>query len=53
MNKSITIIGAGPGGLTAGMLLASEGYKVNIFEKQNFIGGRTSTFTMGDYTFDL
>jgi len=35
------------------MLLASEGYEVNIFEKQGFIGGRTSTFTMDGYKFDL
>lgn len=53
MKKKVTIIGAGPGGLTAGMLLASEGYEVNIFEKQDFIGGRTSIFAMDGYKFDL
>nr|WP_207706892.1 phytoene desaturase family protein [Alkaliphilus pronyensis] len=35
------------------MLLASEGYEVNIFEKQAFVGGRTSTFEMDGYKFDL
>jgi len=53
MKKSVTIIGAGPGGLTAGMILASEGYEVTIFEKQGFIGGRTSSFTIDGYKFDL
>lgn len=53
MNKKVLIIGAGPGGLTAGMLLASRGYEVEIFEKQPYIGGRTSTFKIDAYTFDL
>ncbi len=53
MEKKVIIVGAGPGGLTAGMLLANQGYKVEIFEKQNFIGGRTSTFNIDGFTFDL
>ncbi|WP_028856063.1 phytoene desaturase family protein [Psychrilyobacter atlanticus] len=51
--KDILIIGAGPGGLSAGMLLASMGYKVSIFEKQAYIGGRNSSINLGDYTFDM
>lgn len=31
--KKIAIIGAGPGGLAAGMLLSQLGYQVNIYEK--------------------
>ena len=31
--KKIAIVGAGPGGLSAGMLLANKGHKVEIFEK--------------------
>ena len=53
MKGKVNIIGAGPGGLSAGMILANKGYDVEIFEKQNFIGGRTSIFNMGDYRFDL
>lgn len=49
----IAIIGAGPGGLSAGMLLANSGYEVEIFEKQNFIGGRNSRLQLGEYKFDL
>ncbi len=53
MEKKVSVVGAGPGGLTAGMLLSSQGYEVEIFEKQNFIGGRTSTFDMDGFKFDL
>jgi phytoene desaturase len=51
--KKILIIGAGPGGLAAGMLLARRGHLVTIFEKHGFVGGRTSTFTMEGFRFDL
>ena len=54
MNKRrVLIIGAGPGGLTAGMLLASKGFEVQIFEKQDYIGGRNGPLKMNDYTFDI
>jgi phytoene desaturase len=52
-NKKIIIIGAGPGGLAAGMLLASKGYKVRIYEKEAIIGGRNGFITLGKYTFDI
>lgn len=39
MNKKICIIGAGLGGLAAGALL-SQKCGVEIFEKENFLGGR-------------
>ncbi len=51
--KKIIIIGAGPGGLSAGMILAHKGYEVTIYEKQDYIGGRNSCFRLGDYSFDL
>ncbi|MBN2789472.1 MAG: phytoene desaturase [Candidatus Delongbacteria bacterium] len=53
MNKSVSIVGAGPGGLAAGMMLASKGYKVTIYEKESKVGGRNSYFKLGDYTFDI
>ena len=52
MSKKIVIIGAGPGGLTAGMILARHGYDVEIFEKEGEVGGRNAALRLGDYTFD-
>ena len=51
--KHIAIIGAGPGGLTAGMILAKRGYKVSIFEKEAYVGGRNASIAMNGYTFDI
>ncbi len=56
--KSIAIVGAGPGGLAAALLLAASGAKVRIYEAQPVIGGRTSRITKtapnGDhYHFDM
>jgi phytoene desaturase len=51
--KKIVIIGAGPGGLTAAMLLASQGYHVDIFEKADRVGGRNASLTLGEFTFDI
>jgi phytoene desaturase len=50
--KHIAIIGAGPGGLTAGMILAKRGYKVSIFERETTVGGRNASICMNGYTFD-
>ncbi|PTL40435.1 phytoene desaturase family protein [Alkalicoccus saliphilus] len=49
----VAVIGAGPGGLAAAMLLSAEGYDVDVYEKQSYLGGRTSSFTKEGYTFDL
>lgn len=50
---SIVIIGAGPGGVTAGMILASKGYDVDVYEKEDRIGGRNQPLTVDGYTFEL
>ncbi|MBU9714742.1 phytoene desaturase family protein [Evansella tamaricis] len=49
----VVIIGSGPGGLAAAMLLSAKGFNVRVLEKQSYIGGRTSSFSSGEYTFDL
>jgi phytoene desaturase len=51
--KRVIVVGAGPGGLTASMLLASKGYDVTVFEKRAEVGGRNSALHIGDYTFDV
>ncbi|MDW8314046.1 MAG: phytoene desaturase family protein [Rhodovarius sp.] len=50
----VAIIGAGPGGLAAAMLLAARGLRVTVFEKDRVPGGRTRTIEApGGYRFDL
>ncbi|MBI5821414.1 MAG: phytoene desaturase [Verrucomicrobia bacterium] len=50
--KNILVVGAGPGGLTAAMLLASRGFNVTVFEKEAHVGGRNASIRCGDYVFD-
>ena len=50
--KKIVIIGAGPGGLASGMILAKRGFDVVIVEKGSRVGGRTAELKLGDYSFD-
>lgn len=52
-DKRVVIVGAGPGGLTAGMILAHRGYRVSIYEKQGQPGGRNGSITLGSYKFDI
>ena len=42
--KTCVIIGGGIGGLVTGALLAKEGYKVTVLEKNAIIGGGLQTF---------
>ena len=49
----IGVVGAGPGGLTAAMILAHRGLDVTVFEQNDYVGGRNSTLKLGDYRFDL
>jgi phytoene desaturase len=51
--KKIIIVGAGPGGLTAGMLLAHRGFDVTIYEKENHVGGRNGCINEKGYKFDI
>ncbi|MBN1947665.1 MAG: phytoene desaturase [Bradymonadales bacterium] len=52
-SKKVVIVGAGPGGLTAGMILANKGYQVDLFEKQQTVGGRNARLSLDGYHFDL
>jgi phytoene desaturase len=52
--RRIAIVGAGPGGLAAAMLLAAQGADVTVFERDEVVGGRTRTLTTPEgYSFDL
>ena len=51
--KKIAIVGAGPGGLSAAMILAKNGYDVTIYEKADRVGGRNASFEQAGFTFDI
>ncbi len=51
MTKAI-IIGAGIGGIATSIRLAQKGYHVEVFEANDYVGGKLSTFSLGDYRFD-
>lgn len=51
--RTAVIIGAGPGGLAAAILLAAAGIRVRIIERLPIVGGRTSTIEADGFRFDL
>lgn len=48
----VIVIGAGIGGIATAIRLAQKGYSVEVFEANPYIGGKLSTFTLGDFRFD-
>ena len=50
---SVSIIGSGFSGLAAAAMLAKEGHKVDVFEKNDTIGGRARQFQAEGFTFDM
>lgn len=51
MSKSVCIIGAGIGGLTAGAFLAKNGFTVTVLEKATTVGGSAGAYTRRNRTF--
>jgi phytoene desaturase len=51
-STQIIIVGAGPGGLCAGMLLSQRGFKVTVLDKHMHVGGRNRPIYMDGFTFD-
>lgn len=53
-NKKIAVIGAGFAGLSAAAYLAKEGYSVDVYEKNETVGGRArQLITDNGYVFDM
>ena len=53
MGREVIVVGAGPGGLAAAMLLAGAGVRVRVFERHNHVGGRNSSLRADGFRFDL
>lgn len=52
-NKKIIIIGGGIGGLSTAALLAKNGHKVTVLEKNECLGGRARRYKEAGYVFDM
>ena len=52
MTKTVGIIGSGIGGLALSIRLANQGFKVTIFEKNSYPGGKLSELNMNGFRFD-
>src|SRR5271165_7188648 len=50
--QKVIIIGAGPGGLAAAILLQRSGVDVTVVERRDVVGGRTSTLERNGFKFD-
>jgi|TARA_B100001741_G_scaffold118868_1_gene98106 phytoene desaturase len=48
----VAIIGSGIGGICSAIRLKKKGFDVDVFEKNEFPGGKLSTFKLGDFRFD-
>lgn len=51
--RNVVIVGGGPGGLCAAMLLSARGFDVTVLEKRETLGGRSGVLRLGDYAFDV
>lgn len=53
MKKKVIVIGAGLGGISAAIMLKLNDYDIEIFEKNDKIGGKLNTLSKEGYVFDL
>ena len=50
--KRVAVIGAGMGGLAAAIRLAAMGFEVEVFEKNDQVGGRVGRLEAEGFSFD-
>jgi len=52
-NQRVAVIGAGLGGLSAAISLATEGFAVTVVEKNDKVGGKLNVLQRDGFSFDL
>ncbi len=52
-SKKVLVIGAGLGGLSAAISLATEGFKVDLVDKNQHLGGKLNVLEKDGFSFDL
>ncbi len=53
MSQRVVIVGAGPGGLAAALMLSGAGVEVTVLERLNEVGGRSRTLEADGFRFDM
>jgi phytoene desaturase len=51
--RHVVVVGAGPGGLAAAMLLRAAGARVTVIDRGKKVGGRTGAIRREGFTFDV
>lgn len=51
--KKVIVVGSGLGGISAAISLATEGFAVEVFEKNERIGGKLNVMELEGFSFDL
>lgn len=51
--ETIAVVGSGLGGLSAACVLAARGYRVQVFEKNEWIGGKAAEWKQDGFRFDM
>ena len=49
----VTVIGGGLSGLSAAILLVSEGFEVSLYEREKAVGGNFTTYSLDSYDFEV
>ena len=52
-NEKVLVIGGGLAGLASACTLAARGYKVELFEKNDWLGGKAAILEKDGYRFDM
>ncbi len=52
-DKSVVVIGAGLGGMSAAIMLARKDFKVTLLEKNQHVGGKLNQLQVAGFSFDL